>query len=437
MTTPHLAIALRLINFIERTPIRDAESLLDIKSVLEEQYTDGITAIREAYLEGENIGGIFEDRVSAQLTKRYRFEITEEFTSYRMLNPGEAEEFAEPVEFAAKGKANKAKNCTKGTPCGGSCISAKKTCRKTNSTKAKAKVQKVKAKTGGGGEINYKVDKSDYKQLVALGKQFAQKNLDKADPVQAANIRKLEGERRKAEKEYQKLTKEYYQIIRRGEKPSEEFNDRHDKSYRDVERASNRLEAVDGARFARLKQAIIDKHGITDTQAQQWLNSIKVSGLMNQGTESLREVYRLSGGKGADGIKEIVSEAQRAYTNTRSGFMDVGIFERKGTIFHEYGHHVESRTGAKKASGDWVRSRATSQEEKPLSELTGNPRYKEKEKAFPGKFIDPYVGKIYGDGETEVISMGIERFSSPGNMRRLRQQDEEHFNLALGLLVAD
>ncbi|BAZ39396.1 hypothetical protein NIES4101_53490 [Calothrix sp. NIES-4101] len=141
------AIGLYLVlNFADRIRITDTQALLDIKSVLEEQYTDGITAIPEAYIDGDILVGVFEDRVDAKLTKRYRFEIGEDFTSYRMLNPVQADNF---IEFAAKSGA-KAKNCTKGTPCGGSCVSSKKTCRKNNSAGAKKKVENIKGKAAGG-----------------------------------------------------------------------------------------------------------------------------------------------------------------------------------------------------------------------------------------------------------------------------------------------
>lgn len=146
------AIGLYLaLNFAERNNrITDAASLLDIKSILEENYTDGITAIREAYFEGEEIAGVFEDKVSPQLTKRLKFKITDSEITYSLLNPNQVESFSESdldLEFAA---AKKPKNCKKGIPCGGSCLraiqpSGKPTqCRKPPSAVAKKKVAEVK-----------------------------------------------------------------------------------------------------------------------------------------------------------------------------------------------------------------------------------------------------------------------------------------------------
>lgn len=75
-----------------------------------------------------------------------------------------ATQFAEGgLEFAAKGKGRKKgkgpKNCEKGINCGGTCISAKKVCRKELSPQAAAKTKAVKPKVpkgggGGGGEAS-------------------------------------------------------------------------------------------------------------------------------------------------------------------------------------------------------------------------------------------------------------------------------------------
>jgi hypothetical protein len=66
-----------------------------------------------------------------------------------------AANFAAPKGRGGKGrkKGKGKKNCTKGTNCGGTCISAKKVCRKDNPSPAvKAKAKRGKAsKSGGGG----------------------------------------------------------------------------------------------------------------------------------------------------------------------------------------------------------------------------------------------------------------------------------------------
>jgi hypothetical protein len=126
------------------TKINLPEDLLELRKLLEVRYTDGITAIPEASTDGDNITGIFEDKVSEQLTKRYQFTITQNDVSYGLVN-GEDVELAEiEIDFAA----GKTKNCTKGTPCKGTCIAKNRQCRDKLGDAEKPSVQKItKAKS--------------------------------------------------------------------------------------------------------------------------------------------------------------------------------------------------------------------------------------------------------------------------------------------------
>jgi len=151
-------------------PIRDSEDLLDLKKLLESNYRDGITSIPKAFIDQKgSISGIFEDRINANLTKRYDFEISSNEISYKLQNPDEVSntDFSE-VDLIEFSTGSKQKNCTRGTKCGGSCISASKACRKsmdpgqrklheallrrigTVETSLAKKRQEAKAARGGG-----------------------------------------------------------------------------------------------------------------------------------------------------------------------------------------------------------------------------------------------------------------------------------------------
>jgi hypothetical protein len=55
--------------------------------------------------------------------------------------------------------------------------------------------------------------------------------------------------------------------------------------------------------------------------------------------------------------------------------------------------------------------------------------------AYPGNWINPYVGKVYDDyPSTEVVSMGLEQFASPRAMAQFYLKDKEHFALTLGII---
>ena len=70
-------------------------------------------------------------------------------------------------------------------------------------------------------------------------------------------------------------------------------------------------------------------------------------------------------------------------------------------------------------ASDWAFSRATGEPEK-LSKLTGDKNYKDSEVAYPDKFIDPYVGKVYGQVPiTEVLTMGFQHFESATSLNQL------------------
>ena len=58
-----------------------------LKSILETQYTDGITAIKSAELNDKgDIVGIFEDKISPIVTKRYAFRVADDSVAYKLIN---------------------------------------------------------------------------------------------------------------------------------------------------------------------------------------------------------------------------------------------------------------------------------------------------------------------------------------------------------------
>lgn len=90
-----------------------------------------------------------------QVKSDYPFELIEQLMmrvsdlEMRLLNPMPLNQiYSEPINFATPTapSAAKKKNCTKGTACGGSCISASKTCKKKQSPDNKAKTKGLKEK---------------------------------------------------------------------------------------------------------------------------------------------------------------------------------------------------------------------------------------------------------------------------------------------------
>lgn len=145
----------------------NTKDLLDLKSVIEESYTDGIDAIISAELDEDgDITGVFRDG-----KKRLKFTITDGGISYSFLNPEvikddsfdwdpyslwedvriNSDELATYFEMGIR-RLDAEKKCVKGMACGNSCVRKTKAngepaeCRKPLSQEAKKKAKAVKEK---------------------------------------------------------------------------------------------------------------------------------------------------------------------------------------------------------------------------------------------------------------------------------------------------
>jgi hypothetical protein len=136
------------------------------------------------------------------------------------------------------------------------------------------------------------------------------------------------------------------------------------------------------------------------------------------------------------GVKSIdYVDGARAHATLSTGAIQLDGEDRpeenRVTQFHEMAHHAEyADKSAGKEAEDWVKFRATG-EVKLLSALTGNKSYRDDESALPDDFIDHYVGKLYGNGITEVHSMGLQAFANPRDLVDLYKGDPEHFRLIM------
>lgn len=135
-------------------------------------------------------------------------------------------------------------------------------------------------------------------------------------------------------------------------------------------------------------------------------------------------------------LKFVSKRKRRAYAHKTLKKIDIGGGSET-TVFHEIGHHVEfSDKGIEAAAQAFRDSRATSSTPQTLRKLTGNPRYPLSEKALPDDFLDPYVGKVYSDGATEVVSMGLEQFADLKRLENFAANHPEHFEFMLGIIRA-
>lgn len=168
--------------------------------------------------------------------------------------------------------------------------------------------------------------------------------------------------------------------------------------------------------------AQLAKDGIPESDLKRWVN----------------EFHHQTGLPAPSQLKMSYSEERPNYyfpTDT----VNIGEKFSKRMVLHEVAHRAEYKCPEiSLANKDWVRARCQkggfSSQPTKLKELVPNDIYKDGEVALEDTFVDPYVGKVYTDSASEVLSMGLERFSSKQELVKLYTQDPEHFFLTMGAI---
>lgn len=199
------------------------------------------------------------------------------------------------------------------------------------------------------------------------------------------------------------------------------------------------------AAMADYRKSLVDSVSAEDKiAANKFIQDVTAGDLEKQTRAEVlsaaREFHLLTGGKSASTLKYFVQTVERPHASREGKEVNVGDKPDKNTVFHEMAHHIEfENPGLGEAALSWVKERATSKKPQPLHKLMNDPGYDKEEVAYPDKFVSHYVGKVYKEkGKelpyTEVISMGVEHFSSPEAMLSLYIQDPEHFAFTLGII---
>jgi len=108
------------------------------------------------------------------------------------------------------------------------------------------------------------------------------------------------------------------------------------------------------------------------------------------------------------------------------------------TYVHELGHALEWKFPKMgEAARDFLKTRSKLDDPKwpglqKLSAITGNKRYKARERAWKDRFIHPYMGKFYETGSTEISSMALEYLVA--DPLRLMEKDPEMFDFIVDLI---
>lgn len=159
---------------------------------------------------------------------------------------------------------------------------------------------------------------------------------------------------------------------------------------------------------------------------------------LKQLRQDMAEFYRFSGGRVVK--VKIHSKGDRRANATgiedhgKEGTINLDSAFDKRVLWHELAHHIEADPVAKMAAGKFIRRRSVDGKAYSLNSLIGGKGYRPNESAFKDHFFNPYVGKIYNHGVTEVFSMGVESFSDPLTLGRRMAQDPETLEFVAGYL---
>lgn len=182
---------------------------------------------------------------------------------------------------------------------------------------------------------------------------------------------------------------------------------------------------------------------VTDEQVKQHISenvSFKEGGVakIRQGRilADCGDFYRLTNGR----IKAVKFNDRAKRANTTKVFEEFGAIingddMNRNTVFHELAHNLEFDPKAQAIAQAFLLKRRESDRLISLSHLTGVAEYGRNEKAYKDHFIDPYIGKYYEDGSTEVFSMALGYLSDPKSAAIFAQKDPEMFNLVVAYLA--
>lgn len=196
-----------------------------------------------------------------------------------------------------------------------------------------------------------------------------------------------------------------------------------------------------------MREGILEQSRITQEEADAWAQAQQITKsaatrlkklgyAVSDVRRDMAEFQRLTGGRlravviATDGSKRANAEGIHGHG---SAVINLGSHFDKRTLWHELGHHLEADPSILAAARGFLAERADGTGLHSLAQLTGNSAYRPNERAYRDSFFSHYVGKHYPDA-TEVMSMGIESFSSPALLGERMHQDPGMFALIEGIL---
>lgn len=144
--------------------------------------------------------------------------------------------------------------------------------------------------------------------------------------------------------------------------------------------------------------------------------------------------YRLTGGR-LPRLEFTTTRQARSCAAHWSGELFIGHNFGQRTLWHEMAHLLEDDPKIKAAAMAFRDRRRDDAQLHRLKDLVPGSNYDPKEVAYKDSWLDPYIGKDYGQTATEVISMGMQQLASIPMLFELQEKDPEHLAFMLGLCM--
>ena len=117
----------------------------------------------------------------------------------------------------------------------------------------------------------------------------------------------------------------------------------------------------------------------------------------------------------------------RSNAEVGRGVMNITVGSREKVIAHEFGHLLEKNPTIREQAQAFLEQRTQGEQAEWLGD-----HYHEREITKRDRFIHPYMGKIYSDGYTEIVSMGLEfLYTQP---YQFATNDPEYFDFIVKLV---
>ena len=146
----------------------------------------------------------------------------------------------------------------------------------------------------------------------------------------------------------------------------------------------------------------------------------------DEGIQSLSLMVSIPGLTSKVKVKGLPEEDKRSYYNNADKTVSMGN-DDPGTVIHELSHWIEySVPEIKKEVVEFYNRRTKGEKAVKMRDATGIKSYRDTEITKVDKWMRPYMGIVYPDKSTEILSMGLELMYR--NPVALAKQDPEMFD---------